>query len=713
MPASITEKLMDERKQAGKFFRWWETGSAFFLLSMVLVSAMLVSGCAKMPTPQEMEVQREQNARQDVELIKPSMEYGNFGEEPLTLEDAIMYALENNLELRVAKLNEEIADKESMVEQLRMLPSLRADASWRRRDVLRKSDVYNWLIDEEQPDFTVSELKENSFANLVLTWNILDTLMQYVRAGASEMQEEVLKQQRMRQAQQLALEVTRAYWNAAAVEDALDYVHVVEDNLKKVKRNMERSVAGGAFDRMAAADAEMRLKELELTIRQLQANLSRERLELARLMGLNQNVQFTLARPPLKPVIAKLPHTKELNIDILEEYALLHRPELFASDMQVLIQKEEAKNKVLAMFPGLSIFAGTHFEDNRLLLSNNWNTIGAGVGLELLDLPAKYVALQGQKRAVEMARAQRLMTTVGVITQVHIALLDYAIKVDRFRLLDETYKLSSDLFGMAEEKNRAGRLPELAVTQRNLEEMAAKLRRDEAVVDLLVAHKRLCVSIGMDPLECDSGLLASADSEGGGYEYTAGTGLKKWRCQECGYLHTGLEPPEICPICGVGSEAFVEITNGAEGDGILVASTGASDVMPVSDIGVAENTGPAGQDLAWGDAAPPFMTGEEVVREEFPPGYAGPASDRFLWKVQMGAFVKPAGPTKRLAEVEGLPTRLMDSRDAIITTKRVHGQLFNRVRVLGLTETQAKNLAQELETHEMDSWVIAPHSVHW
>ena len=273
---------MGERKQMGKFFRWWGTGCAFLLLCMVLVSAMMVSGCAKMPTPREMEVQREENARQDVEIIKPSMEYGNFGEEPLTLEDAVLYALENNLELRVAKLNEEIADKESLVEKLRMLPSLRADASWRRRDGLRKSDVYNWLIDEDQPDFTVSELKENSFANLVLTWNVLDTLMQYVRAGASEMQEEVLRQQRMRQAQQLALDVTRAYWNAAAVEDALDYVHVVEDNLKRVKRNMERSVSGGALDRMAAADAEMRLKELELTIRQLQANLSRERLELAR-----------------------------------------------------------------------------------------------------------------------------------------------------------------------------------------------------------------------------------------------------------------------------------------------------------------------------------------------------------------------------------------------------------------------------------------------
>ena len=314
------------------------------ILPLLCVILLMLGGCTRMPTPEQLETQRETNARQDVELIKPSMEWGNFGEKPLSLEECIRYALENNLELRIAKFNAEIADEETLVEKLAMLPSLRADATWRRRDVLRKSDTYNWLIDQDEKDYTVSELKENWWANLVLTWDVLDTLMAWVRSGQMEMREEVIKQQRIRQAQQLALDVTRSYWHAAAVEDALDYVHVVEDNLKRVKRNMDQAVAGGNLERMAAADAELRLKELELTIRQLQANLSKERLELARLMGLNQNVQFTLARPPLKPIIAQLPHTKDLNIDSLEEYALLHRPELFASDMEVMIQGEEAKN---------------------------------------------------------------------------------------------------------------------------------------------------------------------------------------------------------------------------------------------------------------------------------------------------------------------------------------------------------------------------------
>lgn len=35
--------------------------------------------------------------------------------------------------------------------------------------------------------------------------------------------------------------------------------------------------------------------------------------------------------------------------------------------------------------------------------------------------------------------------------------------------------------------------------------------------------------------------------------------MKKWICNVCGYVHEGAEPPEICPLCGVGSEDFSEV----------------------------------------------------------------------------------------------------------------------------------------------------------
>ena len=34
--------------------------------------------------------------------------------------------------------------------------------------------------------------------------------------------------------------------------------------------------------------------------------------------------------------------------------------------------------------------------------------------------------------------------------------------------------------------------------------------------------------------------------------------MKKFICTVCGYIHEGDAPPEICPVCKVGADKFVE-----------------------------------------------------------------------------------------------------------------------------------------------------------
>lgn len=35
--------------------------------------------------------------------------------------------------------------------------------------------------------------------------------------------------------------------------------------------------------------------------------------------------------------------------------------------------------------------------------------------------------------------------------------------------------------------------------------------------------------------------------------------MKKWKCTVCGYIHTGEEPPEKCPVCGADKSKFIEV----------------------------------------------------------------------------------------------------------------------------------------------------------
>ncbi|MDM8515292.1 TolC family protein [Desulfobacterales bacterium HSG16] len=681
------------------------------VLNALVLACMigLLCSCVHVPSKQEMEQDRVTNAQDDVEILKPGTEI-NF-EDPLSLTQVIKIGLKYNLKLRIDRLNREIADKNTLAEKLRMLPSLKAGAGISYRDKLRRSDVYDWQDDRDLPDTTVSELKDSLNADLTLTWSVLDTVLASVRSGQYELKEEILEQRMVREEQQLALDITSAYWQAAAVEDAIDYVKHVETKLKDIKTRIDESVKNRSLDMMVAADAELRLKELELTFQQLKANLSSSRLELSRLMGMNQNVQYTLERPPILPIVKALPHTQDLDIDSLEEYALLHRPELFESDLQLLIQREDAKSAVLSMFPGLSFFAATHYDDNRLLLSNTWNSVGAGIGWELLELPSKYVEYKGRKKAIDVAHHQRLMMTIGVITQVHIALLDYAIKVDRFRLLEETFGLSDKLLNMAKTKYNANKLPAMAVTQRHLEKMAAKLRRDEAVVDLLVAHKRLCVSLGVSPLDCDQGVLPSGKRD---YVSDNAQSKRRWQCSSCNYIHTGATPPEQCPVCSVDKSKFFEI----DAESYEPKRAEIDEDINLKPEFRLDSSDADGEDLdSWGSSRslpqPDVAGSNSLYKKGSARGFSGNAADKYLWKVQLGSFVAAGGPDKRIEKIKDLDMRFMDSRDARISTFRGKGRLFNRVRVLGLTQKQAKGLDRQLKAKGMESWIIPPSSTHW
>lgn len=53
--------------------------------------------------------------------------------------------------------------------------------------------------------------------------------------------------------------------------------------------------------------------------------------------------------------------------------------------------------------------------------------------------------------------------------------------------------------------------------------------------------------------------------------------MKKWKCTVCGYIHTGDEPPDKCPVCGAPKSRFVDIT---EPDASAQASTGPMQAEP-------------------------------------------------------------------------------------------------------------------------------------
>lgn len=474
--------------------------------SLLLIGALagVLAGCTSVVSV-DMQADREANLAQDRGLLSPPTDVDLS--QPLGLDDVIKLGLRNNLDLRVSRFEQEIAKDTALADKLDMLPNLQVNREYDHDDKFRREGSFNPDTGVSTEGSTVSRLKTNLTADLTLTWSVLDFGLSYIRSRQSQLQQEVLQMRRNRQAQLLALDLTEAFWKAALAEDALDYVRRVERELKAQRGAIEQSVAERRLDAIAAKDVEKRLVDIALSIRDLQADIANARIRLARLMGLNQDSRFILKREAIKPLLAKFPRPDQLSANVFEDYALLNRPELFERDLGERIQRDDVRAAMLNMFPNLSFSAGRNWDGNTLVESNYWNSIGYSVGWNLLNLPRQYALVQSEEKGVEMERASRLQLTVGVITQVHIGLLDYRIAVERFKLYEESYGLTTELLGMTRERNAAGIMSDLSVAQRLLEDMAAKLRRDQAVVDLIVAYRRLLTSVGLNPHQWDTALV--------------------------------------------------------------------------------------------------------------------------------------------------------------------------------------------------------------
>ncbi len=490
--------LKDEHKRPVDLStRWFKTALVSFL-AVALVS------CTSVVTV-DLEGDRQANLKKDLQMLDPLQSVDLS--EALSLNDVIRIGLENNLDLRVSRFEQEVAKDSSFADKLELLPDLDISANGDKVDKFRREGSFNPDTGVITAPSTTSRLKSNKTRSLELTWSVLDFGLSYIRSRQSQLQQEVLQMRRNRQAQTLALDLTEAFWKAALAEDALDYVRRVERELKAQRAAIEQSVSELQLDAIAAKDVEKRLVDLALSVRDLQADIANARIRLARLMGLKQNTRFVLKREAIKPLLAKFPRPDQLESDVFEEYALNNRPELFERDLGEHIQRDEARAAMLSMFPSLSFSTGRNFDGNTLLESNYWNSIGYSVGWNLLALPSQYYRAQAEEKKIGVEHAARLQLTVAVITQVHIGLLDYKIAVERFKLYEQSYGLTSELLGMTRERNAAGILSDLSVAQRLLEDMAAKLRRDQAVVDLIVTYRRLLTSSGLNPDHWNTALV--------------------------------------------------------------------------------------------------------------------------------------------------------------------------------------------------------------
>jgi outer membrane protein TolC len=460
------------------------------LLLAALVTAGL-AGCAITPhaiTTQE----REASVRADRGAMYANQEPLQG---PITLEEAMARAIKYNLDHRLKLMEEAVARRQLDLSHTDLLPKLALSAGYSNRDNELASSSRDVNTGQQSLVPSTSTDRERTTGDLGLSWNVLDFGVSYF--GARQQADRVLvADQRRRKVLHLLMQQTRqAYWQAAGAQKLEGKIEPV---LAQARRALEDSRKVEIEKLRSPLEALNYQRQLLDIVRQLEAvrdELAQAKPRLASIMNLPPGHAFAVA-------VADTLDTPNVSLPLpqMEETALLRRPELVEAQYNERIGVLETRKALARLFPGIEVTLGNHYDSNSYLVNNAWGDVGLRVSWNLFNV-LNGGTIRGLAQAqLDVARQQRLALNMAVLTQVHVADLDYLGRLRQFELTKQVNAVEQRILHYthnASTANAQGRLEEIRASA---SAMMSELRLYQSYGALQGAYGQVIATLGLDPL---------------------------------------------------------------------------------------------------------------------------------------------------------------------------------------------------------------------
>ncbi|NKB19793.1 MAG: hypothetical protein GKS01_04525 [Alphaproteobacteria bacterium] len=397
---------------------------------------------------------------------------------PISLEKAIARAIAFNMQGRVKQIEREIADAELRTKSFEMLPPLQLDASRKRKDKALSS----------------SDERVTTTASAGLTWNILDLGVSYARAKQQANNVLIAHENQRKALQDIIREVRTAYWRAAGAERLMGRIQTIAENIKIAMRESRAMELSGAND-IATSVAYRR--EIVDSVRQaltFQRDLRESRARLAELLNIKPGTRFQLANTQLAAAMPSLPMT----LAQMEQHALESRPELRIEDYNDRISQWQAREALFDMLPGVNLSAGGNYDSDRFNLTPNWINTGFQLGMNLFGLFAGSSKIDTAEKSGELARRQRLAVTLAVMTQTHMAYIQFRGASQQMRLAREVARADRRLSQLVASDKDFVNTNYFEAVRLKTRRLLAEIDEHQAQVELVTAHSDVMHAIGLD-----------------------------------------------------------------------------------------------------------------------------------------------------------------------------------------------------------------------
>ena len=477
---------------AGKIMKLFKATILMFLV-------LLVGACSQTPEPLIKE-QVQLSSQEDYEYLKESSQNAPL---EIDLYQAIAIAIKNNRDLRLNLMDSALSQGQMDVVKFDMLPKLSVNAGYKVLEKHPASTSVNMTSEggddnraaeqiADSPTYTLSQQTPSNNYDIGFTWNALDFGLSYVRAGQQADKYLISKELERKAIHNLTKEVIYAYWKTLSADELLAEINPLMERVNAALDDYEYIEELLISSPMDALLYQKELLDVLQILNTQRRALMDSRAQLSKLLGLLPDQEYILAKTD-QPLT-------ELNMTLeeQEEAALFSRPELLEVRYQEKVTAQEARASMLSLLPSLKFNATWSYDSNKYLLNKDNTEYGAVFGANLLNIFQAGNINDVNKINEKLIEEQRLAISMTVLSQVHIANINYAQTLREYSNAKHYLNVAERINDLISNAQKISRFGELELIREEASLLVSRLRNDIAYAEMQYSLGTLYSSVGMN-----------------------------------------------------------------------------------------------------------------------------------------------------------------------------------------------------------------------
>ena len=465
---------------------------------VLILSLSLLASCANRgPLPFSFDFLKK-SADEDIEKISKIRKQNEILQKNLDIDlyTAIALAIENNKDLKVKLFETALADRQLKDVKFDMLPTMSANAGYSGSDNYQSSTSAtvgnNDTAAAKGSTYSTSRNRDVVDQDIGFAWNALDFGLSYIRAGQTGDRFLIAKEIEKKSANNIAKEVIRAYWNALSADKL---IQKYDPLIKKVKialsdsEKIEEMLLQKPMDALLYQKELLDIKRALITQRQTLIN---SKIELGTLMGLlpNQSYKLVATNQPINIL--------DMDLKNMEKHALVSRAELLENRYQERISVAETKVGLRSLLPNFNINAAFTSSSNDYLQNKSNFEFGSSVGANLLNVFRAPSIKKINEANTEIIKEQRLALSMAILSQVHLANIDFQMSMEEYDTAERYLKVSTKIADQVRNAQKIARFGELELIREEAGTLVAELRRDISFSKMQHSIAQVYTSVGID-----------------------------------------------------------------------------------------------------------------------------------------------------------------------------------------------------------------------